>query len=299
MELRNPLMNASGILGLTAGSLLRVAEAGAGLVVTKSMGLEARHGYPNPTVVEVEAGLLNALGLPNPGLTPYLEELKEALGSLKVPVVASIYGFSPREYGELAGRLDGSGINALELNVSCPHVGEVGVEIGQRPEVLAKAVAEAKNSTKLPVIVKLTPNVADIGGLARVAEEAGADAVTAINTVKGLAIDFETGWPRLGAGFGGLSGPAIKPIALRCVYEVFEAVEIPIIGCGGISNWKDAVEFLMAGASALQIGTAIVHRDLGVFGEVEGGLREYLERKGFRSPSDLIGLTHTKLRDLP
>ena len=291
LKLKNPVMNASGVLGLTSYSLERIAKAGVGAVVTKSFGLNLREGNPNPIIVEIGCGLLNAVGLPNPGINEAIKELEEALERVETPIIVSVFGFSPEEYLEVVKRFEKIGVSAFELNVSCPHVEGVG-EIGQNVEVLAETVKKVRSATKKPIFVKLSPNVSDIAEMARVVEEAGADAVTAINTVKAMIIDVETGKPILGGKVGGLSGSAIKPIAVRCVYEIFREVEIPIIGCGGISSWMDAVEFFMAGASAIQIGTAVIHRDLGVFGEVVEGLNRYLEKKNIKNIGEIVGFAH-------
>ncbi|MEM3737302.1 MAG: dihydroorotate dehydrogenase [Candidatus Bathyarchaeia archaeon] len=292
VRMGNPLMNASGILGLTSNSLLRLAQAGVGAVVTKSIGREPRPGFKAPNIVELEVGLINSMGLPNPGVDEYVKELDRALEALKVPLIASVYGCSPEDYRYVSTMMCARGASAVELNVSCPHVKEVGAEVGQNVELLSEVIKAVKAAVNVPVFVKLSPNVSRITTFAKAAEEAGADGLVAINTVKAMAIDVEAGRPILGGKFGGLSGPAIKPIALRCVYEIFETVKIPIIGCGGVTTWEDAVEFMMAGASALQIGTAIVHKDLRVFREILAGLSRYLNRKGLRSPSDIIGVAH-------
>lgn len=291
LKLRNPVILASGILGLTAPMLRRVAASGVGAVVTKSIGLRPREGYKNPSVVELQVGLLNAMGLPNPGVDAFLDELSGIKG-LGIPVIASIYGFSAQELVEVAGKFDVSpDIAALELNVSCPHVGSVH-ELGGEPKALRKVVQEVKAHVKKPVFVKLSPNVTNIVEVACVAVEAGADALTATNTVRAMAIDVEAGIPVLANKVGGLSGPAIKPIALRCVYEVSSAVKAPVIGCGGIENAYDALEFLMAGAAAVQVGTAVAHRGLGVFNKIVHGLEAYLERKGYKSLMEVVGLAH-------
>jgi dihydroorotate dehydrogenase (NAD+) catalytic subunit len=289
LRLRNPFILAAGILGITGHTLRRVAEAGAGAVVTKSLGLEPRMGYPNPTVVEVQGGLLNAMGLPNPGIDTLREEIEE-VRKTNVPVIASVYGCSETDYAEAASKVEAAGADAVELNVSCPHVKEVGTQIGQDPDLVSAVTASVKSSVKLPVIVKLTPNITSIVEIARKAVEGGADAITAINTVKALSIDIDVQKPILAAGMGGLSGPAIKPIALRCVYEIHKAVDVPLIGCGGVTTWSDAVEFFLAGASAVQIGTAIMYRDLDIFPELQIGLRKYLERKELGNIQQLIGL---------
>ena len=291
LQLANPTMLAAGILGYTGLSMKSVIEAGAGAVVTKTMGQEPRAGYLNPTVVQTDCGLLNAMGLPNPGISHFTEEMKQ-LKTIQAPTILSIYGSSPEEFVKVAENAAQLGADAIELNVSCPHVEKAGAEIGCDPLLLTEIVKEVKNSVNVPVIVKLTPNVANIGEIAEAAEEAGADAITAINTVKAMAIDTETGRPILANKFGGLSGPAIKPIAVRCVYDVYRSVDVPVIGCGGISSWQDAVEFMLAGASAVQIGTAVAFKGVDVFGSVAHGIDDYLKRKGFKNVKDIVGLAH-------
>ena len=291
LKLANPTMLASGILGYTGLSLKSVIEAGAGAVVTKSMGLEPRTGYPNPTVVQTDCGLLNAMGLPNPGISHFKEEIKE-LKNTGVPTILSIYGYSSEEFATVAEIAVKMGADAIELNVSCPHVKKAGAEIGCDPLLLTEIVEEVKKKVAKPVIVKLTPNVANIGEIAKAAEEAGADAITAINTVKAMNIEIETGRPLLANKFGGLSGPAIKPIAVRCVYDVYRSVDVPVIGCGGITSWQDAIEFMLAGASAVQIGTAIAFKGVSVFSSVAKGIDAYLKRKGFNNVRELVGLAH-------
>ncbi|MDH5438919.1 MAG: dihydroorotate dehydrogenase, partial [Candidatus Bathyarchaeota archaeon] len=261
LKLTNPTMLAAGILGLSGSFLRRIAEAGAGAVVTKSVGLKPRMGYPNPSVVQVDCGLLNAMGLPSPGIHNFGEEIKEAKKG-GVPVIVSIYGFSPKDFAEVARVAVEEGADALELNVSCPHVEKTGSEIGQSPRLVTEVVEEVKNKVDKPVFVKLTPNVADIAVVAEAAAKAGADAVTAINTLRAMTINIETTRPVLANRVGGLSGPAIKPVALRCVYDISRRVEVPVAGCGGIAKWQDAVEFMLAGASAVQVGTAIAFEGL-------------------------------------
>ena len=292
LSLGNPIMLASGILGYSAETLKSVAEGGAGAVVTKSVGLKPRSGYANPTVVQVACGLINAMGLPNPGIDEFTRDIREAKAVLKVPLVVSVYGFSAEEYTVVAEKAVKAGADAVELNVSCPHVKETGAEIGQNPKVLAEVVRKVKSAVDKPVFVKLSPNVADITEIAEIAAKAGADAITAINTVKAMAIDIETAKPILGNKRGGLSGPAIKPIAVRCVYDIYERVKVPVIGCGGIVNWRDAVEFMLAGASAVQIGTAMALKGPSIFKSVAGGIDSYLKRKGFRSVNEIVGLAH-------
>jgi len=292
LNLKNPVMNASGILGLTAYSMKRLAQSGVAAVVTKSIGKDARPGNPNPTVVGVECGLLNSMGLPNLGVDEAFNELQEAVTILDVPLIVSIYGFSPKEFLEVSKKLDNLNISAFELNVSCPHVEKLGFEIGQNMETIAEVVKNVKSATRKPVFIKLSPNVSNIVDLARAAVDSGVDGITAINTVRAMSIDVESGKPILNGRFGGLSGPAIKPIAIRCVYEIFESLDIPIIGCGGITRWEDAAEFLMAGASAVQIGTAILYKDLTVFMEIIQGLNDYVKRKNLKNLSSIVGIAH-------
>ncbi|MEM3788950.1 MAG: dihydroorotate dehydrogenase [Candidatus Bathyarchaeia archaeon] len=291
--LKNPTMLASGILGYSAQTLESIVDGGAAAVVTKSVGLKPRKGYANPTVVQISCGLINAVGLPNPGIEEFTKDIGEAKAVLEVPLIVSVYGFSAEEYVLVAEKAVEAGADAVELNVSCPHVKETGAEIGQKPEVLAEVVKKVKSAVTKPVFVKLSPNVTDIAEIAEAAVKAGADAITAINTVKAMAIDIETTKPVLSNRKGGLSGPAIKPVAVRCVYEIYErGVKAPIIGCGGITSWRDAVEFMLAGATAVQIGTAIATKGPNVFRAVTRGMRAYLKRKGFRSVTEIVGLAH-------
>jgi len=291
LRLRNPTMLASGILGTTSDILRRAAQSGAGAVVTKSVGLKPREGYPNPTVVEVGCGLLNAVGLPNPGIQAFTEEIRD-LGDLEVPLIVSVYGFSPEEYAEVAEAAVEAGADAVELNLSCPHVKGAGADVGSRPELVSEIVEKVKGVVDKPVFAKLTPNVSDIVGLAEAAVEAGADALTAINTLRAMVIDVETARPILSNKIGGLSGPAIKPVAVRCVYELHRELDVPIIGCGGVTSWRDAVEFMLAGASAVQVGTAVALKGLNIFRLITEGVKSYLERKGYGSVREIVGLSH-------
>ncbi|MBS7624540.1 MAG: dihydroorotate dehydrogenase [Candidatus Bathyarchaeia archaeon] len=293
LEMPNPTMLASGILGTTADMLREAANAGAGAVVTKSVSLKPREGYPNPTVIQVDCGFLNAVGLPNPGIHKFIDEIKR-LRDLNVPLIVSVFGFKPEEYAEAARLAVEAGASAVELNLSCPHVKGTGAEIGQDPEAVKLTVKAVKDCVDRPVFAKLTPNTSSISDLARAAASAGADGITAINTVRAMAIDIETFRPVLANRFGGLSGAAIKPIAVRCVYEIYEAIDVPIIGCGGVRDWRDAVEFMLAGARAVQIGSAIALEGLSIFKRICEGICGFLERKGFRSVDEIIGLAHKK-----
>ena len=293
LDLPNPTVLASGVLGFSAESLNRVAKGGAGAVVTKSIGVEPRVGYPNPTVVQAESGLINAMGLPNPGIDEYKGEIEYAKTILRIPLIVSVFGYTEDEYAIVAEKAVKAGADAVELNVSCPHVQYTGSEIGQNPRLLSQVVEKVKATINKPVIVKLTPNVADIAVSAKAAVEAGADVLTAVNTLKAMAIDTETTHPILSNTKGGLSGAAIKPVALRCVFDIREELpDVPIIGCGGISGWRDAVEFLLAGASAVQVGTALAWENTSVFEDVTKGLEVYLRKKHFGSVKEIVNLAH-------
>lgn len=294
LELKNPTILASGILGYTAESMLQIEKSGAGAIVSKSVGLEPRMGYANPTVVQAESGLINAMGLPNPGITEFAGEIKYAKTIMRSPLIISVFGYSVEEYASVAQKVVEAGADAVELNVSCPHVKQTGSEIGANPKILKEVVEQVRLSIKKPIIVKLSPNVSDIVEIAQVAAKAGADALTVVNTVKAMAIDIETTLPVLNNIKGGLSGPAIKPIALRCVYDIYENIKIPIIGCGGVSNWRDAIEFFLAGACAVQIGTVIAFEGMQVFQEITRGIDGYLRKKHLDNVKEAVGLAHKK-----
>jgi dihydroorotate dehydrogenase (NAD+) catalytic subunit len=288
LTLRNPVLLAAGILGTTGASLRRAAQAGAGGVVTKSVGSVPREGHPGPTVVQVECGLLNAMGLPNPSYKDFQDEIETAKTG-GVPVVASIFGSSAEEFAKIARGLKA---DAFELNLSCPHAEKFGAELGRYPDLVESVTGAVKAASNVPIWVKLTPNTAEIVELGLAAQRGGADAVVAINTLKAMVIDIETGYPILGNRFGGLSGSAIKPVAVRCVYDLASNLEIPVIGVGGITSWEDVVEMIMAGASCVQVGTALM-RGYGIFEEFNVGLAGYLERKSL-TLDELCGLTRRR-----
>ncbi len=291
LHLRNPTMLASGFLDETGGSLIRVFRAGAGAVVTKSIGPEPREGYDNPTVVELDGGLLNAVGLPNPGVEAFLPELKEALAG-KALVIASVYGKDAAEYAKVAARMAEGGAAAIEMNLSCPHAKGLGTEIAQSEEAVREFTRAVRDAVSIPVFPKLSPNVSDVSAFAVAAENGGADGIVAINTVKAMAIAPELRMPVLANRFGGLSGRAIRPIGVRAVYDIYEKVDIPVIGVGGVDSGHAALEYLMAGASAVQIGTALVGQGLGVFERVTKELSSQLEDIGFRSVAEAVGVAH-------
>lgn len=295
IKFRNPVLAASGTFGYGREyeELIDVKEIGG--FVTKSITLEPTAGNPPPRICEVSGGMLNSIGLQNEGLECFIEEKMPFLRKIDTNVIVSIAGYKEEEYVEMAEALSTEkGICALELNLSCPNIkaqegGNSGVlHFAQDEKKLYSVVGKVKKAAKLPVFVKLTPNVTDITILARAAECAGADALTIINTPLAMAVDIKERKPKLKSVMGGFSGPAIKPIALRMAWQVFRAVKIPILGVGGISSWEDAVEFMLCGASLVQIGTAsfVEPRTLN---DVVCGLEKYLEKNNFKSPKDLIG----------
>ncbi len=286
LKLKNPLMLAAGIMGTTGESLKRTAQGGAAAVVTKSIGIEPKSGHSNPSMVEVDCGYLNAMGLPNPSYKNFQNEIDRAKET-GVPVIASIFGGCSEEFSEIAGALCA---DAFELNVSCPHACGYGAQIGTDPALVEEIAHAVKSAANVPVWVKLTPNVTDIKSIGLAAQRGGADAVVAINTVRGMAIDIESGYPILGNRFGGLSGRAIKPVAIKCVYDLYEALKIPVIGVGGISDWRDAVEFIMAGAKAVQIGSA-VGNNINIFKDISSCMEEFLVQKEW-TLDDIYGMAH-------
>jgi dihydroorotate dehydrogenase (NAD+) catalytic subunit len=289
IQLENPLISASGILGETGKSLLKLAEGGAAAVTTKSITLEPRPGHPNPTIVELDYGLINSMGLPNPGIKNYMPELDD-LREHEVIVIGSIYGNEPREFAELAQLMSGT-VYAIELNLSCPNIEGYGTEIGSIPQNVADIVSAVCSSISIPVFAKLTPNTTDIVSLAKAAVNAGCAALVAINTVRGVAINPEIGRLILAKGIGGYSGPGIKPIGLRCVYELARAdLGVPIIGVGGINTGKDVIEYLMAGATAVQTGTAVHRRGFTVFRTIVDEMKSFMAQYEFTRVKDLIGL---------
>lgn len=295
VEFRNPLMLAAGVMGSNASSMNWILKSGAAGVVSKSFSLEPNPGYANPTTVGVECGIINAIGLSNPGAENFKEELKRIDRKGNVSI-ASIYGATPEEFSKLVLKIEDY-VDMIELNISCPHAMEgYGASIGQDANLTHKIVSTAKDSANKPVIAKLTPNVTDIVEIAVAAQDAGADALTLINSLgPGMKINIDVARPVLSNKFGGMSGKAIKPIALRNVYTVYDNVDIPIIGVGGISNFEDVVEFLFAGARAVQIGTSIMDEGVEVFGKINKDLEEFMNKKGYESIDEMIGLAHGEL----
>jgi len=287
INLERPVMLASGILGISLDVFNRIYRSGAGAVVTKSLSTEPWEGYPNPTIFGVKGGgWINAVGLSNPGASNFAKMIEP---NKDVPIIVSLVGSVPEDFEFMIKEFANCQVTAFELNLSCPHVAKVGLEVGDDPELVKKIVSTVKKSTQVPVIAKVglgTSNYLDTVGTAI---DSGIDAITAINTVRAMAIDVETQSPILSNKFGGLSGTPIKPIALRCVYEISSKYDIPIIGCGGISTWEDAVEFFLAGASAIQLGSAIGDRWTEVFNEINDGILQYMEKKDISRIEEMVG----------
>ncbi|MCW8799655.1 MAG: dihydroorotate dehydrogenase [Desulfobacter sp.] len=274
--LHTPLVLASGVLGNNKAILERVWENGCGLPTMKSIGPAPREGHKNPTVIDLGNGMINAVGLPSPGYLNMEEEWQE-LSDRAFPVNASIYGGSVDEFVRVAEFVSAQGPDFIELNISCPNSDEHGMLFGVNAQSSHDVVAAVKKVIDVPLIAKLTPAAPDIAGIARACEDAGADAICAINTAgPGMVIDIESRCPVLAFKTGGLSGPMIKPIAVRCVYDIFRSVSIPIIGLGGISTGKDAIEIIMAGATLVGIGTAVRYRGINVFDKVNKEINDWL-----------------------
>jgi len=289
LELKNPVLTASGTFGYGRefSSLIDLDLLGG--IVVKGVSLKPREGNPPPRIVETPCGMLNAIGLANVGLESFLKEKLPWLQGLNTVVIVNIYGHTVEEYGAVAAGLSGvKGISAIEVNISCPNVDQGGMAFGTDPDMSAKVTERVVKETDKPVIVKLSPNVTDIRKIAVAAEDAGADALSLTNTLTGMAIDIEKRVPKLANITGGLSGPAIRPVALFMVHQVVRAVKIPVIGVGGIVDYRDALEFLIAGASAIQIGTANFVNPRASLDIVEG-LRSFCQEKGIDRIEDLIG----------
>ncbi len=292
LELRNPFLLASGIWGESGDSLAGAWAAGAGGVVTKSIGSLPRAGYPNPTIETYERwGMLNAMGLPNPGIEEYPREIEVAQRA-GATIVGSVFAGDAAEFARLATQMARTGVSAVELNLSCPHAEGFGTEVGGTPEDVEEIVRAVAGAVKIPVIAKITPNTSDPAALAQAAERAGAAAVSAINTLRAIAIDVHLRRPVLSHGIGGLSGAAIKPVGLACVWQIFEKVKIPVIGIGGIMTAEDALQYVMAGARAVEVGTAVAFEGVGVFGRLTRELSSLVDDLGYARLEDAVGVAH-------
>jgi len=289
LELKNPVMTASGTFGYGEEYAPLVELNRLGAIVVKGLSLKPMAGNPPPRIVETPAGMLNAIGLANVGLEVFLKDKLPSLRRLDTKIIVNIYGHHMDEYGDLAAGLKGvEGVDALEVNISCPNVECGGMAFGIDPEISAKVTERILRSTDKPVIVKLSPNVTDIRAIARAVEGAGAHALSLINTLTGMAIDIESRRPKLANVSGGLSGPAIRPVALHMVYQVARTVKIPVIGIGGIMDYRDALEFFIAGATAVQVGTANFVNPRATL-DILDGIKEFCRKKGIQDVKELIG----------
>ncbi|MGR6835671.1 dihydroorotate dehydrogenase [Syntrophomonas erecta] len=292
LQLDNPVCVASGTFGYGREYEDFVDLPAIGGVIVKGTTLTPRPGNPTPRIIETPAGMLNAIGLENPGIDAFLTEHLPYLCERNVTVIANIAGNTVEEYAEITRRIEKStGVAAIELNISCPNVKQGGMQFGTDPDTVYKVVAAVKKETALPVLPKLSPNVTDIVAIARAAEAGGADALSMINTLMGMAVDIENRRPFLANIFGGLSGPAIKPVALRMIYQVYNQVKLPILGGGGIINYQDALEFIMVGATAVSVGTANFINPC-VSKQLVEDLTLYLQENSIRSVKELIGVAH-------
>ena len=293
IKLKNPLILASGILGVNKNNLLRVQKAGAGALTIKSISLEPRAGHRNPIIATYELGMLNAVGYSNPGIEHALEEYAD-LRSLKVPVIASCTASSAPEFAKLVKAFEPLDFAAVELPLSCPHTPGFGLMAGQgTPEATRKITKAARKETKKPLIIKVSPAVPNIAEVALAAQKAGADAINCGNAHgPGMIIDINSAKPVLGFGVGGVTGPAIRPIAVRCVFDLYKSIKIPIIGCGGVMNGRDAIEMLQAGAGAVAIGTGVHFRGPEVFEKTAHEMKLWMRRHKFKSVKELVGIAH-------
>jgi dihydroorotate dehydrogenase (NAD+) catalytic subunit len=290
IHLRNPTMLASGILGISQSIFERLYDENIGAVVTKSISVNPMKGYPNPTIIPLSGGsYLNAVGLSNPGVAAFSKELSE---NRNIPIMISLVGSSEKEFSKMVKVFDSLKIIGYEINLSCPHVSKMGMELGDDPEAVNKIVRAVRINTNKPISVKVGVGSIDVVELARVAIEAGANIITAINTLRAMSIDIETMMPVLSNLIGGLSGNAIKPIGIRCVYEISKKLQVPVIGCGGVSSWQDVIEYMIGGASAVQIGSILGSSGPKIFTHITKDLKKYVEKKGLRNISELIGIAH-------
>ena len=293
IQLSSPTMLASGVLGISFDLFPRIISSGCGAIVTKSIGIEPRQGYGNPTMTGVDVGYLNAIGLANPGIQVFAQELQEFFkGTRKVPLIVSIFADSPANFAKITETLEPFPFLGFELNLSCPHVKDVGSEIGTDIPLSSKVLSSVKEVTKKPVFAKMPASIANVPPWGKAMESSGADGIVAINTIRAMAIDTRSRKPILSNKIGGLSGDAIRPVGVRAVYELYEAVEIPVIGVGGVSTWNHAVEYFLAGAACVQIGSAMAEGFLGSFGEINEGVSSYLEENGYTKLQEVIGAAH-------
>jgi len=289
IHFRNPLLLASGFLGISQEIFNRLYRSGLGAVVSKSISVDPMEGYKGPTIISInQKSYLNAIGLSNPGADAFSDEISNNT----VPLIVSLVGSSATEFPNLIKKFDKLNILGYEINLSCPHVAKMGMEVGDDPTLVTKIIKTIKANTKKPVIIKVGIGNVDVVKIADIIEESGADAITAINTIRAMAINTETGMPILSNKIGGLSGSSIKPIGVRCVYEISKKVSIPVIGCGGIMNWEDVIEYMLAGATTVELGSVIGYHGLDVINKIIKGISGYLDKKGYKSVREIIGIAH-------
>ena len=286
--MERPTILASGILGISLDVFARLYEAGAGAVVTKSLSCEPWDGYPNPTIFSVKGGgWINAVGLSNPGAKNFAQMIKP---NHDVPIIVSLVGSAASDFESMVKEFENCHVTAYEINLSCPHVAKVGLEVGDDLNLVTDIISCMKKATKVPILAKIGLGTVHYIDTVKSAIQGGADGITAINTIRAMAIDVQTQLPILSNKIGGLSGTPIKPIALRCVFEIASKYDVPVIGCGGISTWEDAVEFILAGASAVQLGSAIGDNWIKTFDEINTGIYRYMEKKGYSEIGEMVGL---------
>lgn len=297
VKFQNPTVLASGILGVTGDSMAHVInEGGAGAVTTKSLNLEGRDGHPNPTMITYEGGMMNAVGLPNTGITNKIPELKKLREKVNVPIIVSIFAATLDEFKKVAELANTAEGDIIEVNISCPNVqDDMGKPFACCVGMPKDITESVKKETNKPVIIKLSPNVPSISSVCQECEAAGAEGVTLINTVgPGMAINIEAAAPILANKVGGMSGPAIRPIAVKCIYDAYKAIKIPILGLGGVTTGRDAIELMMAGASLIGIGTGVYYRGNEIFSKVCEEISEWMEKNGYTSIEEIVGKVHEK-----
>ncbi|MDX1372995.1 MAG: dihydroorotate dehydrogenase [Nitrososphaeraceae archaeon] len=289
IHLRNPLLLASGFLGISQEIFNRLYRSGIGAIVSKSISINPMEGYKGPTVISInEKSYLNAIGLSNPGAKAFSEEISQNT----TPLIVSLVGSSEKDFPTLIKKFDNLNILGYEINLSCPHVAKMGMEVGDDPNLVTKIIRTVKNITTKPVIIKVGVGSTDIVELAKTIQDSGADAITAINSIRAMAINIETGMPILSNKIGGLSGASIKPIGIRSVYEITKKVDIPVIGCGGIFSWEDVIEYIQAGACAVEIGSVIGNKGIKIFHQITRALYKYLDKKGYKNIMEVHKLAH-------
>lgn len=293
IKLNNPTISASGILGTTKALLKRVAENGAGAVTIKSISREPREGHKNPTVITFEAGMLNAVGYSNPGVDKAAREFVN-LQDIGVPVIASVVGTHKDDFVRVVEGLSGAGFSAIEIPLSCPHTPGFGLLAGQgTPQATFDITSGVRKITSLPIFIKLSPNIPDICTVAKAAEDAGANAITAVNSMgPGMIINIEAQKPILNFKVGGVTGDALRPIAIRCIYDLYKAIKIPIIGVGGVSTGRHAIEMMMAGASAVGIGTGVYYRGIDIFKKVCEEMVQWMQENHIDDINKIVGVAH-------